>query len=1522
MKKRALKIFFWIVATMFLLLAIPVILLNINSVQNFVAQRFVQSLSETLQTEVRVGHVDFRRLNRLKINDLYIADLSGDTLLFVQNIEGRLSLLNLLRKRLVIRSLVLENADIRLVTNKEGTLNAEFLKVLFERKDDKQPKSLFTYQIDDILLKNSTLSFRDLRKISDQKTKQLNFADISLKDINSRISLDKIITAENYFLGSVKSLNFSDKSGFKLKDFQTTFLFNDSTCRVTKTKLVLPNSQISLDSIVLTYNNLEILQSNFEKTGIELGMFSSKINGKDLAAFSPIFSGLTNEITMKMRAYGTIENLIVERFDVNYGTDIGLSGTFQASGLPDLSSTYVLASIDDLHGSIISIQNLIANITRKPFVLPREMQNLRRLSYKGKISGYVGNLTLFGTLNSGIGSITTDLAIRTHNNFQDMIIEGRIKTAGLNLAAITPSNSGFGRIVMDTEAIVKTGKNTNFESKINAKIHSLLFRDYNYRNLIVNGNVTKNTFEGNASIDDENVKLNFHGNVELNRENSIFHFDADLRDFRPNKLNLIKNYPDLELNFGLNADFEGNQIEKIKGDIVFEPITIKNNGVFSLKKLNIESKPQQNNSLITTIESDLINGYISGNYSFATLPADFMNTIANYMPILQEKFAQNQNIKKNNLNFNFEINSLQKLCDVLEVAWTTTKKSTISGFYNSDIKRFNVEIDVPQSTNNSTILHGTNFRCSNNEKNIILYTSSSMKTQKDSLSVSFRADFADNLSNILAQWNNFDTKSVMSGELYAEAKIFKQPDELMLNVNILPTQIVLKNNVLDLKSSNILTNFEWVDIENFTISGKEQNIFVNGRASKSEKDKVFVTLDNFDLSFINNFIRKDTPLAFGGLVSGNATISRAFQKPILDAKLKVPDFTFNDALMGFADVTSEFDHERNCIAFNGVVTNSADTNGILNGAFFFKNDSLDIKGDARRLNLGFLKKITENIFEDLSGYGTGKVHITSRKRRTTVETAAKVDDGHIKIGFLNADFYFNDSIILTKDSILFRRINVFDAERNQGMIDGYVAHKFMKDFTYRINLQSNKMLLFNAKSGGDSPFYGKAYGTGSGSIFGNQEQTNIVCNLTTEPNTRITIPLDAASVAASNDFITFVSQNDLPVEQQKSQKVDDNSNDESSKIVVDMTLNVNSNAEILILLDSRAGDMVRATGEGNLRVNYNGRTEDFTINGRYNLLEGEYLFTFQDVLRRRFRIMNGSSVLFSGAPDNPIVDIRAVYQTEAVLTAIFDQSTLSNINRKKTLVYCWLYITGNLLRPVIAFDLSLPNADEELNRALKNIVNTEEMMNRQIIYLLAFGSFYNPTLSDNTTAATQSEVINIVASTLSQQLNNMASQLFSKWNFGINLNIDDGTTSPDGTIYNEYSMNFAYTPNNRVTIAGNVGYKDDGGGGQANAGSINNYILDFEIEYKLNQSGRLSAKAYNRTNNYNEFINAPYTQGVGIVYRESFNSASELIESWRKNRIDRREARQQRREVRRERRENTQDAKLPKNEEELQQEEK
>ena len=64
-------------------------------------------------------------------------------------------------------------------------------------------------------------------------------------------------------------------------------------------------------------------------------------------------------------------------------------------------------------------------------------------------------------------------------------------------------------------------------------------------------------------------------------------------------------------------------------------------------------------------------------------------------------------------------------------------------------------------------------------------------------------------------------------------------------------------------------------------------------------------------------------------------------------------------------------------------------------------------------------------------------------------------------------------------------------------------------------------------------------------------------------------------------------------------------------------------------------------------------------------------------------------------------------------------------------VNCVLNLDGMLRSPAISFDLELPGTNEEIERQMKALVDTEDMMTRQIIYLLVLNKFYTPDYSQN-----------------------------------------------------------------------------------------------------------------------------------------------------------------------------------------------
>lgn len=58
--------------------------------------------------------------------------------------------------------------------------------------------------------------------------------------------------------------------------------------------------------------------------------------------------------------------------------------------------------------------------------------------------------------------------------------------------------------------------------------------------------------------------------------------------------------------------------------------------------------------------------------------------------------------------------------------------------------------------------------------------------------------------------------------------------------------------------------------------------------------------------------------------------------------------------------------------------------------------------------------------------------------------------------------------------------------------------------------------------------------------------------------------------------------------------------------------------------------------------------------------------------------------------------------------------------------------------------------------------------------------------------------------------------------------------------------------------------------------NANKFAGDIDVDYKLNKKGKIRLRAFNRTN-YDLLEEAPSTQGVGILYKEEFNTFSELL---------------------------------------------
>ena len=117
------------------------------------------------------------------------------------------------------------------------------------------------------------------------------------------------------------------------------------------------------------------------------------------------------------------------------------------------------------------------------------------------------------------------------------------------------------------------------------------------------------------------------------------------------------------------------------------------------------------------------------------------------------------------------------------------------------------------------------------------------------------------------------------------------------------------------------------------------------------------------------------------------------------------------------------------------------------------------------------------------------------------------------------------------------------------------------------------------------------------------------------------------------------------------------------------------------------------------------------------------------------------------------------------------------------------------------------------------------------------------------------------------------SQISNQFDVGVHYRPGDAI---NGEVVNKDEVEVALSTqlfNDKMSIDGSVA-------NNANTTSQNPSAVvgDINVDYKLTEDGKFRAKAYNKANE-GDILNTqkgPYTQGIGIFYREEFETLGEL----------------------------------------------
>lgn len=1465
------------------LLGTAYFLLQTETVQTWLCQKAASYLAGELETKVEIKRVNIAFVKKLVFEGLYIEDRHKDTLLYAAELNVDINPFEYSKRHMFISDITLSNGKSEIIYYKnDSDLSFQFIKDYFRDSDTTAGDTSGGWDIGfgDIHLVNFEFCYRDERFTD--TSRGIDFDDMRVKNIQAKFS--NLKTVEDTIMVDIKHLSCLEKSGFEIKKLSTQATFAPVFTRLDSLFIQTNESEMRTD-LLFTYKEYEDYDYFIHKVKMKARFDKVRIQMNDIGYFSPNLKGMNRFIYLSGDISGRVDDLKGKKMEILLGQHTYFRGDFQMTGLPDIEETYLNFNITELSTTKKDVEEIQLPPYDKPrFIkLSDNMALLGKVTYKGKIDGYYYSLVSNGTFNTSLGVIATDIHVDQDVDNGEISYKGRIRTNNFDVGTLTNTEKSVGRITMDAQVNGTGITISTLRAKLErCDIASMDFNGYTYTNISANGELAKRIFNGQLKIDDENVSLSFNGGVNFSKSPTTMNFNAQVNKIKLVPLNFIHSDKKITVATTMKVDLSGDKLDDIVGSIsLYNTAYYQDKEIYVADKLHFVS---ENNSGVKSLSlnSDFADGWIKGKFTTEDIASAFNKTVEQFLPSFKEKefrkVKKEEKAQLQNFTYSISLKDTKGITDIFFPEISIEQGTTLAGKYDSEKNDFSVKGHSPEINLMGTkmkdldidgLTENSKFKFQSNCLRYIL----SDTIWADKLLLETRT--YDDTVHFGLSWNNAGQKKNL-GDFKAILSFTEVP---LVKLKFLSSTLFLSDSSWTVgKANEIVFDTSNVMIRDFLLQSKKQVLNVHGTISENPADKVYIQMENFNLGNFN-IITNMYGLNFKGLVSGNSDVANLYKPDnlIYSANLDFKDFKINTEDIGSGSVVSIYDKKKDVISLNGTFTKGTIPNFEFSGYYYpnREKNNLDIEATIKNFKLVFFEPFIKDVCETFRGFVNAEIKVKGEVSKPLVTGFADMQVKNVHMNYLNTNYSLTDAkVSIDTNSFGVENLIVNDMNGNTALVTGKAYHNNFKNFQLDFDILANKFLCLNTTEKDNSLYYGTAFMSGVINLSGFVDDVlQIDAAIKTDKAyaidpksgikkiryTQFNIPLSGTEEVSESDFITFIRKDTGSVKTKQDYKVN------LSGILLNLELEATPDAEVQLIFDEKVGDVIRAKGYGNIAmtINTNG---NFSMYGEYALEDGDYLFTLQNVINKKFRIEKGSTVKWSGDPYNAIADIHAIYEVRTSLKPFFPTDSSSKYSKRYP-VDCILNMNGNLLKPEITFNVDLPTVDSQDKEEVMKYLKSEQEMNKQVFALLVLNSFIAPS-QDNTQNSYVGQAINSTSSDLlSNQLSNWLSQISNDFDIGVHYRPGDYITKDEVELALSTQLF-----NDKLSIDGSVSNNTNSTAQNANA-----MVGDVSAEYKVTEDGKIRLKAFNKTND-NTVTNtdSPYTQGVGVFYREEFDTIAEL----------------------------------------------
>ncbi len=692
--------------------------------------------------------------------------------------------------------------------------------------------------------------------------------------------------------------------------------------------------------------------------------------------------------------------------------------------------------------------------------------------------------------------------------------------------------------------------------------------------------------------------------------------------------------------------------------------------------------------------------------------------------------------------------------------------------------------------------------------------------------------------------------------------------------------------------------------EEFILSNGAQRVEL-----RTVGDGTHLDIAGFELATVTGLIRTQDSLAIlRGTLDGTVLLPVNAQQH-LNADLRISGFHLMDVELGSLSVQVKeeaTDRYRSTLALDAE-KNQLSATVLADLSHSTPNITLDSDIDLNDLSL-FSPFVKGYLFE-LGGALNGPLHYSQISDDVKVRGQVAVTDGRLGLIQTGAVYRIpNDTVLFDERGLSFTDFALLDARDNRFLLDGHVITDApIPELDLR--LRTDRFQLVNSTVKDDPTFYGRLFSSIDLHIGGTALTPSIKGSLGVLDSTDLSIVLPGSRVELvdHSGIVQFTA--DLDAEDSLSIRTDgemlrDSLAAQLPGVDLDLRIALDRDARFNVVIDPTTGDQATFRGEADLLFRYN-PDGDMYLQGPFTVVDGGYTVEFYGLVKKRFELVPGGTIIWDGDPLTGRMDVQAKYSTTAAPYPLVANARGGLTESERNSLQARLpfdvliNIKDAVQEPTISFGLDMErqvrNSYPQVNSVLDQLAKptNQEELNRQVFGLLVLSTFIeNENGTDQGGSSLASTAArNSVNSILTQQLNRLTGQGIKGMDIQLGVNTYDQTEG--GESYARTTVDYKVTQrilNDRVSIeaGGSMGADEKN---QSVSSVSNTRAPQYAIAYDITKDGRLRLRAYHE-NAYDLYDGELVNNGVALMITRDFEQNARERERQRQEIIKRRQMEQ------------------------------